>query len=186
MKTVIALFLATMILPTCFLFSQNAVQVSLKSHPVLQKEWQQTENWLQTFRTTFGKDAATNWMSELAMDGEFYLNTETGGFIIVLPKYMQSYAKLKAKFQYGIYENKNTRLLPIMDEADLVDNLWTTRFLGYLGGIPASLDMAVVKQDDKYLTVMGFYPGQELSNDFSKKFQRLVEQTFAAPVYAAR
>src|SRR5690606_5288505 len=180
------LFLAVMTLPAGLLFSQTPIQISLNKSKNLQKEWHKTDNWLQTFSATFGKDATTNWIGELAMEGEFYSNTETGGFIVVLPKYVQSYAKLNAKFQYGIYENKNTRLLPIMDEANFTDHVNTTRLLGYLGGIPASLDMAVIKEDGHYLTIMGFYPGNELSNDFSKKFRHLIDQTFPTPAFAAR
>ena len=88
--------------------------------------------------------------------------------------------------QYGIYENKNTRLLPIRDEAQFNNQIWTTRYLGFLGGVPASMDLAVVEEHGKYITVMGFFPGQELSNDFSKRFELLIERTLSAPVIAAR
>ncbi len=186
MKTANVFFLTIAVFFSNQLFSQLQTPVTLENQPILNHEWQQTENWLQTFHTTFGKEATANWMSELAVNGVFYRNKEAGGFIVVLPTYVQSKAKLQAKFQYGIYENKNTRLLPIKDDAANSGNLWTTRFLGFLGGVPASLDMAVVEQGGKYLTLMGFYPNHELVNDFSKKFQQFVERNYGENVFASR
>ena len=186
MKITKVFFLTIFLLLSSQLISQQPMRVSSSSQFMLNQEWQQTENWLQTFRNTFGKNASPNWIGELAMEGKVFQNMEMGGFIIALPKYIQSNAKLRSKFQYGIYENKNTRLLPITDDAAYMGDLSTTRFLGVLGGVPASLDMAVVKQGGKYLTLMGFFPGHELENDFSKKFQQFIEKNYGGDVYASR
>ncbi len=186
MKTAKSFFLILMLIAPLLSFSQMEFKTMGFQQPILKNEWKQADNWLQTLRSTFGKDIGTNWMSELAMEGEFYLNTDCGGFIVLLPKYIQSDAKMHAKFQYGIYENKNTRLLPLSGETEFASHLNTTRLLGNIGGVPATLDIAVVDQGGKFLTIMGFYPGNEISNDFSKKFQQMVEQNYGGRTFASR
>ena len=184
MKKNPALFLFVILLGCSSVFSQEALEANLNNHSVLKSKWQPTQNWLHAFRTVFGKDATTNWMSELALNGNFYLNKRDGGFIIVLPDYIQNKAVLQSKIRYGIFENKNTRLLPLRDEAIQSYNLNMARFMGFLGNVPATLEMVVVKENGKYLTIMGFYPSHELASDFSKNFEKLIERIYPSPVYA--
>jgi hypothetical protein len=167
-------------------FSQNQMKTNCQAAPVAPDGWVETNDWLGAFQSVFGKQADTQWVSWLAKQGRFYLNPSTGGLCIVLPDYMYSYAKLRAKFDYGISENGNTRLMPVGSETTRRGGNWYARFIGTLEGVPATLDMVVSRQDGKYLTVMGFFPGNELSNEFSTKFQRDASRLLNAAEWVSR
>jgi hypothetical protein len=167
-------------------FSQAPTKINVPAAPPALEGWQETTGWLNAFHTVFGKQADTQWVSWLAGQGRLYPDPATGGLYIVLPDYMYSYAKLRAKLDYGIFENENTRLMPIKHETARRDDTWYARFAGTLEGVPATLDMAVFLLDGKYRTVMGFYPGNELANGFSAKFRQDANRLLNSPAVVDR
>lgn len=167
-------------------FSQNEATAILVDAPVISNDWNETDHWMLTFQKTYGKTAATNWISELALNGTFYENKNFDGFIVVLPTFIHSNSQLQAKIKYGIFENKNTRLWPLTEKHENFKKLSTARFLGYLGGIPASLNLAVINENGKYLTIMGFHQGHELASHFAKNFEQMIERIYGEAVFAHR
>ena len=177
MKTIFAvsLILSFMTAPA---WSQHQMKTNLAITAVNMGEWQPAPNWLEAYRNAFGKAAGTQWISELALEGTFLQNRKTGGLLIVLPDHLSSFDQMKSILAYGIFEGKDTRLMPLTGEMNRSQNLCFARFLGQLEGVPASLDLAVIQQDGSYLTVMGFYPGNELTNEFSGNFEQTVSRAF--------
>jgi hypothetical protein len=92
----------------------------------------EANDWPGAFQSVFGKQADTQWVSWLANQGKFYLDPATGSLYIVLPGYMHSYAKLRAKFDYGISENGDTRLMPVKGATNRQGGTWYARFIGTL------------------------------------------------------
>jgi hypothetical protein len=99
---------------------------------------------------------------------------------------MHSEARLRAKLDHGFYKVENTFLLPLANTVTWQEDKLYARFLGTLEGVPASLDLAVLEQNGKYLTVMGFFPGNEVSNGFSMKFRQDVNRLFDNTILADR
>ncbi|MBI1223795.1 MAG: hypothetical protein GC192_01045 [Bacteroidetes bacterium] len=183
MKTTILFCFAILISQTAI--SQKATLASNTSTTPL-SNWQPVNNLSQTFRAIFGEEASLHWINELAKEGSFYQPTHSNGLIVVLPDYMYSKARLEAKLEAGFFKVKNTKLLPLADTRTSQGNQTYARFLGTLEGMPASMDMVVVKRGDKYLTIMGFCPGNELNTEFSNQFQHDIARLFSPALAGTR
>ncbi|MEO1262724.1 MAG: hypothetical protein AAFZ15_28210 [Bacteroidota bacterium] len=97
MKTLKLISTAILILVSVTVFSQNNRLAKFSAHPMLNKEWSPTDNWLHAFKNNFGKQLATNWIEELAFSGTFYQTKKLDGILLVTPDFIESSSQMHAK-----------------------------------------------------------------------------------------
>lgn len=187
MKTIQAIFLVLLVALTCTPFmAQQNTHIKSSEKWATPNQCQPAPNWLPAFQATFCRTASTNWVSELAEDATFYRDVTNNGLVVYLPDYVQSADQLQTLQTYGIYENKNTRLLPIKAPVEDAKGKSITQFMGIIGGVPARMELAVIQRYGSYQTIMGFTAGHQHNVAFSDNFSAWIDQQFPAAGFANR